>query len=450
MSNYTVTTVELTSIADAIRSKGGTSASLMYPTGFVSAINAIETQGTYQSKSTSPSEEQIIVTPDTGYDALSQVTISAISSNYVGSNIISRSSSDLSASGSVITVPSGYYAAEVTKAINSGSATTPATTITVTPGITISAVGIITATVNSSKSIVPTVSAGYVSSGTAGTITASGSNTYELTTTGTAIITPNETVQNAVLAGTYAIGNVVVAAISSNYIGSNVTQNSAANITVAGPTVSIPSGYYSADVSKTIASGAIGVSNAFAEPGIGTITLDSANGVINISRASNTYDITAQGASEGYIDLTTVDTGIFTFASASASYQLSTQSAVTYTPSTATQTIPSGIFLTGVQTVEGDSNLIAANIAAGVSIFGIEGTHTGGTDTSDATLSSGDQMLSGYTAYASGVKYTGTITTQSASGNTTLNASTTSKSFAAGYYPNAHGCVVTVYDGSVS
>lgn len=296
----------------------------------------------------------------------------------------------------------------------------------------------------------PTVSAGYVSSGTAGTITASGSNTYELPTTGTAIITPTETVQNAVLAGTYAIGNVVVAAISSNYIGSNVTQNSAANITVAGPTVSIPSGYYSADVSKTIASGAIGVSNAFAGPGIGTITLDSANGVINISRASNTYDITAQGAREGYIDLTTVDTGIFTFASASASYQLSTQSAVTYTPSTTTQTIPSGVYLIEDQIIAGDSNLIAANIAAGVSIFGIEGTHTGGVDVSNDTVTAGS-LLSGVTAHdSSGTQIIGTIVTRSNYGTVTLTSTTTQKDYDAGYFPNAHSVKVNVYDGSVS
>jgi hypothetical protein len=63
-----------------------------------------------------------------------------------------------------------------------------------------------------------------------------------------------------------------------------------------------------------------------------------------------------------------------------------------------------------VQTVLGDANLVAGNIASGVSIFGVLGTHSSGVDTSDATLSSGNQMLQGVTAYASGVKYTGTIT----------------------------------------
>lgn len=42
---YTTDSDELTSIADAIRAKGGTSAALVYPTGFVSAINDISAGG---------------------------------------------------------------------------------------------------------------------------------------------------------------------------------------------------------------------------------------------------------------------------------------------------------------------------------------------------------------------------------------------------------------------
>lgn len=42
MANYFTTDTELTSIADAIRTKGGTSSPLSYPAGFISAINAIQ------------------------------------------------------------------------------------------------------------------------------------------------------------------------------------------------------------------------------------------------------------------------------------------------------------------------------------------------------------------------------------------------------------------------
>lgn len=41
--DYLTTNVEITSIANAIRTKGGTSAQLVYPAGFVSAIGAITT-----------------------------------------------------------------------------------------------------------------------------------------------------------------------------------------------------------------------------------------------------------------------------------------------------------------------------------------------------------------------------------------------------------------------
>lgn len=45
MSNYLTNTNELTDVADAIREKGGTSAGLTYPAGFISAIQAIPTSG---------------------------------------------------------------------------------------------------------------------------------------------------------------------------------------------------------------------------------------------------------------------------------------------------------------------------------------------------------------------------------------------------------------------
>lgn len=44
MSNYVTTDTEITSIANAIRTKGKTSAQLTYPAGFVSAIGAIDTR----------------------------------------------------------------------------------------------------------------------------------------------------------------------------------------------------------------------------------------------------------------------------------------------------------------------------------------------------------------------------------------------------------------------
>lgn len=53
------------------------------------------------------------------------------------------------------------------------------------------------------------------------------------------------------------------------------------------------------------------------------------------------------------------------------------KSATTYTPTTSNQTIASGTYLSGVQTIKGDANLTASNIKSGVSIFGVSGSYTG-------------------------------------------------------------------------
>lgn len=45
MANYLVTDTDLTSVANAIRTKGGTSASLTFPSGFVSAVQNIPSGG---------------------------------------------------------------------------------------------------------------------------------------------------------------------------------------------------------------------------------------------------------------------------------------------------------------------------------------------------------------------------------------------------------------------
>lgn len=112
---------------------------------------------------------------------------------------------------------------------------------------------------------------------------------------------------------------------------------------------------------------------------------------------------------------------------------ISKKASATITPGTADQTISSGQYLSGAQTIKGDENLVAENIKSGVSIFGVTGTlETGGTgtDTSDATASASD-ILSGKTAYVKGTKVTGTISKKAAA---TITPGTADQTIASGQY----------------
>lgn len=82
MAEYKVTDTELESIADAIRTKGGTSASLEFPTEFISAIAALPTtatlitktvtaNGTYNASSDSADGYSSVTVAIPSYDAVS-------------------------------------------------------------------------------------------------------------------------------------------------------------------------------------------------------------------------------------------------------------------------------------------------------------------------------------------------------------------------------------------
>lgn len=84
------------------------------------------------------------------------VTVKAIPSDYVGSGITRRDSTNLSASGATVSVPAGYYASAASKAIDNGSVTASATKGSVS---------------NHQVQVTPSasVTAGYISSGATGT-----------------------------------------------------------------------------------------------------------------------------------------------------------------------------------------------------------------------------------------------------------------------------------------
>ena len=64
MAEYLINATDLTKVASAIREKGGTSASLVYPTGFVSAIQEIQTGALLQIIVTTSAGATVTATKD--------------------------------------------------------------------------------------------------------------------------------------------------------------------------------------------------------------------------------------------------------------------------------------------------------------------------------------------------------------------------------------------------
>lgn len=153
-------------------------------------------------------------TLDSGGKMLSGNTAYADGVKYTGT-IASKSGSDLTASGDTVTVPAGYYAAQASKAVASGSATAPAsisgTSATLSTGTN-------TLTLSKTISVTPSVTAGYVASGTAGNSNVS--LTASVTTKAAATITPGTSSQS-IAAGTYLTGAQTISG-DANLVASNI------------------------------------------------------------------------------------------------------------------------------------------------------------------------------------------------------------------------------------
>lgn len=147
------------------------------------------------------------------------ITINAIPSNYVGSGITRRDSTDLSASGATVTAPSGYYASSASKTVVSGSASAPSTISGTSASVS---TGTNTLTLSKTVSVTPTVSAGYVSSGTA--TNSSVSLTASVTTKG-ATNHYATTSDQTIASGTYLTGTQTIKALSQTNLSADNIKN---------------------------------------------------------------------------------------------------------------------------------------------------------------------------------------------------------------------------------
>lgn len=257
-----------------------------------------------------PTESSQTIEADTGYDGLSSVQIDAISSTYVGSGITQRSSSDLTASGATVSVPSGYYASNASKAVASGSATAPAS-ISGTSA-TVSTSGSNTLTLSKTVSVTPSVSAGYVSSGTAGN--------------------------------------------SSVSLSASVNIRSSSDMTASGATVTAPAGYYASAGTKSVDTMTLPTALSSTSSGTSKLTVSrqTSTKYINIPAGYN--------ATAGYYTISAVADG--TAGTPTASKGAVSNHAISVTPSvTNTTGYITGGTKTGTAVSVSASELVSGNLA---------------------------------------------------------------------------------------
>ena len=278
---YKAASSDITQVADAIRAKSATTAELEFPDEFVTAIAAIPTGGgQYQSKSQSftpsTSEQTVTITADSGYDALTSVTVivtamttmtlpTAVSSSGSGTAklTVSRSTSD-----QYINIPAGWNSAAAyykVPAVPNGTAGTPTATkgsvsnhsIEVTPSVT-NSTGYISGGTNTGTAV--TVSASELVSGTktftANTTSADVTNYKYVTVNIPAInnqtktVSPSTTAQTVTADSGYSgLESVTVTAMTTMTLptatsqASSGTQKAAITASSVNQYINIPTGW---------------------------------------------------------------------------------------------------------------------------------------------------------------------------------------------------------------
>ena len=396
-------------------------------------VNVPEKEFTTQTKTATPSTSQQIITPDSGYDGLSRITVEAMPSGSLSTPTISSSGLITAQVGT-----SGYLASgtKVTKQLTTQAAKTVTPTaseqtvvnsaVYTTGAVKVAAVPSETKTITANGTYTPS-SGKYLTQVTVN-VPASGIDTSDATATAndiaegvTAYVNGEKitgTIQKASTVYNLGLPEVQAEKINDTRIRLGMTTLSGPIIVGRGVTVRV--GIDSDKISnvlgdatpedvasgKTFSAGGgftmVGTATA-STPSLQeksvtpsateqTVTPDS--GYDGLSRvtveamptaALSTPTISVDSAGKITATVQQASAGYVEAGSKSATKQLTTKGAATITPGTSDQTIASGTYLTGAQTIKGDANLVAGNIKSGVSIFGVAGSFAGagGGDSSD-------------------------------------------------------------------
>ena len=241
------------------------------------------------------------------------VTVNAIPSNYVGSGITRRDSTDLSASGATVSVPSGYYESNASKAVASGTEGTPTATkgtvsnhsVAVTPSVT-NTTGYITGSTKTGTAV--TVSASELVSGT---YTVDSSGTKDVTNYASASVPSGSVTAPSTITGTSATVStgtntltlsktvsVTPSVTTAGYVSSGTAGNSSVSLT-ASVTTKGATTYRASTTQQTISSGTyltgtqtiapVSQTNLTAENIKSGTTISISDGANNIWSVTGTY-----------------------------------------------------------------------------------------------------------------------------------------------------------------